>query len=116
MTLGLTELGPQKCLDEVPGREGSNGTSAHANNVHVVVLDPLPGRVVVVHQPGTDSRYLVCTDRRSDAAAADGYAAFDRPCRHSPGERDDEVGIVVARIQLLGAEVDDLVPGGCFGL
>src|SRR5207247_11191985 len=82
----------------------------HANDVHVVVLDPLPGRVVVVHQPGTDSRYLVCTDRRSDAAAADGYAAFDRPCRHSPGERDDEGGIIVARVQAMRPEIDYLLP------
>src|SRR2546422_1432755 len=48
VTLGLTELGPQKRLDEVPGRDPANDTPTHTDNVHVVVLDPLPGREVVV--------------------------------------------------------------------
>src|SRR5438093_10400567 len=59
-TLGLTELGPKKRLDEVPRREGSNGTTAHTHHVHVVVLDSLPGPKVFVHQPDPDSIYTVC--------------------------------------------------------
>jgi hypothetical protein len=44
----LAEPGMQKCLDEVPGNGRSHSPAAHTNNVHVVVLDTLPGRVMVV--------------------------------------------------------------------
>ena len=39
----LAELSPKESLDEVPGHEGPNGSRAHTNDVHVVVLDPLGG-------------------------------------------------------------------------
>src|SRR5215472_6361245 len=49
VALGLTESCRQKRLDQVPGHRRSNGPAAHANNVHVIVLDPLPSREMVVH-------------------------------------------------------------------
>src|SRR5262249_27366044 len=53
--------------------------------------------------------YLVRADRRADAAAADRHAAVDRPRRHSTGERDDEVRIIVVWIQVRRPEIDDLM-------
>jgi hypothetical protein len=76
----------------------------------MVVLDPLPGGEVVFDQRGTDSRYLIGANRRPDAAAADGHPALDLSRRHSPGQGDDEVRIIVARIQGMGSEIDDLMP------
>ena len=110
MARSLAELSPKERLDEVPGYEGPNGSRAHTNDVHVVVLAPLVGREVVVHQPSADSRYLVCTDCRADATAADRHPALNLPCRHSPGEGDDEVGIIVARFKKVRPEVDYLMP------
>jgi len=46
--LRLTELGGQKRLDQIPGYRGSEGSSAHAKDVHVVVLDALPGGEMIV--------------------------------------------------------------------
>jgi hypothetical protein len=46
--LGLAELGGQKRLDEIPGHRRSHGSSAHAKDVHVIVLDALLGREMVV--------------------------------------------------------------------
>src|SRR6266403_4001135 len=71
VALGLTELGGQKRLDEIPGHRRSNGSPAHAKDVHVIVLDALPGREVVVDQTGADALDLVGAHRRADAAAAD---------------------------------------------
>ena len=55
---------------------------------------------------------LVGADRRADAAAADRHAALDLSRHHRLAERNDEVGIVVVRIQRVRAEVDDLVARG----
>src|SRR5437870_1058642 len=110
MAWGLAELGLQKRYDEIPRDGRSRRTPAHTYKVHVVVFDTLPGREVVMHQPGANGWYLVCADRRADAAAADRHPALDRPRRHSASERDDEVGIIVARVQAMRAEIDDLMP------
>ena len=75
VSLGLAELGGQERLDEVPGHGRSHGPAAHAEDVHVIVLDALPGREMVVDQRGADARNLVGADRRADAAAADRHAA-----------------------------------------
>src|SRR5262249_22395982 len=73
--LGLAELGPKERLDEVPGHGRPHGPAAHAEDVHVIVLDSLSGRAVIVDQSGSDARDLVGTDRGADAAAANRRAA-----------------------------------------
>src|SRR4029077_9445692 len=78
-------------------------------HIHVIVLDPLPGREVVVDQGGTDTRYLVGAHRRADTAAADGDAAIDLSSRDFPAERDDKIRIVIARVRDMCAEIDDLM-------
>ena len=50
----LTEPGRQERLDEIPSHRRAHRPATHANNVHVIVLDPLPSREVVVNQPGAD--------------------------------------------------------------
>ena len=108
--LGLAEFGREERLDEIPSELNAHHPPAHAEDVHVIVLDTLPGGEVVLDQPRANTRYLVGADGRADAAAADRHAALHRPRRHGPGKRDDEVGIVVAGAQAMGAEIDDLVP------
>src|SRR5688572_11111203 len=112
VSLVLAERGSQKRLDEVPGHGRSHRPAAHANNVHVIVLDPLPGREVVVNDGGANARDLVGTDRCADAAAADRHAALYLSRHHGPSQRDDEVRIVVARVQAMRSEIDDLMPRG----
>lgn len=109
MALGLTELGSQKRLDEVPGREGPNDPSPNAENVHVIVFHALPSREVIVHERGTDASDLVGTDRRANAAAAHRDTALDLSPGDGPRERDDEVRIVVGGIQMIRAEIHDVV-------
>ncbi len=77
----------------------------------MIVLDALPGGKLVMDQRGTNTRNLVGADRGAHAAAADRHPALDRPRRHGLGQRDDEVRIVVVRVQLVRTEIDDVVPG-----
>jgi hypothetical protein len=43
MSLCLTKLGCEKGLNEIPGDGWSYGPATHTQNVHVIVLDTLPG-------------------------------------------------------------------------
>jgi len=85
MPLGLTELGGQERLDEIPGHRRSHGSSTHAKDVHVIVLDALLGREMVVDQTGADTLDLVGAHRRADAAAADREAAIHFPRYYRSG-------------------------------
>ncbi len=102
MPVGLTELGAEERLDEIPGDGGPDRPSAHAEDVEVIVLDALLRGEVVVDERRADARDLVGADRRADTAAADRHAALDLSRNHGLGERHDEVGIVVVRIQACG--------------
>jgi hypothetical protein len=44
----LTKLGCEKGLNQIPRDRWSYGPAAHAKNVHVIVLDTLSGREVIV--------------------------------------------------------------------
>jgi hypothetical protein len=106
----LTELGAKESLEDIPTRVGSDGSATHADDVHVVVLDTLPGGKVVVYQTGADSRDFVRAYRSPNTAAADSHAAFDLSFRHGLCKRDHEVRIIVVGIETMGAEIDHFMP------
>ena len=93
----LTEPGIQKRLGQVPGNGRSHRAASHTNDVHVIVLDALPGREMVVDQSGANAWNLVGTDAGTHAAAADRHAAFHLASGDSLSEWNDEIGIVIAR-------------------
>ena len=95
MPVGLTELGVEKSLDEVPGDGRPDRPSAHAEDVEVIVLDALLRGEVVVDERRVDAGDLVGADRRANAAAADRHAALYVSRDDGLRERHDEVGIVV---------------------
>ncbi|MGC2433843.1 MAG: hypothetical protein WA433_08680 [Desulfobaccales bacterium] len=78
----------------------------------MIVLDPLPGGEVVVNQAGADARNLVGADRSTDTAAADGDPPFHLPRNHSLGQGDDEIGVVIGRVQPMSPEIDHLMAHG----
>src|SRR5262249_14897011 len=51
--------GRQERLDEVPGHGRAHRSTAHAQHVHVIVLDSLSGGEVIVDQRGADASDLV---------------------------------------------------------
>ena len=85
----LDEFGRQENLDEIPGYGRSCRPAAHTNNVHVVVLDTLPGREVVVDETSADARNFVGTSRRAHAATRDRDAAFYLRAGYCPSQRND---------------------------
>ena len=109
MPFGLTELGGEKRLHEIPGDGGPDRSSAHAQDVEVIVLDALLRGEVIVDERRADAGDLVGADRRANAAAADRHAALHLSGDDGLRERNDEVGIVVVRIERERAEIDDLV-------
>src|SRR5262249_14206529 len=76
------------------------------------VLDALRGGKVIRDQRGMTSGNLAGTDGRADAAPAHRDAALERSSRHRLRERNDEVRIVVVRVQRVRSEIDDVVTGG----
>src|SRR4029450_9321409 len=111
MSRVLTELGGQEGIDQVPGDARAHRAAAHTEDVHVIVLDALLRREVVVDEPGPGARDLVRADRRAHAAAAHGHASMDCPRGDGLGQRYDEVGIVVLGVESLRTEVGYVVPG-----
>src|SRR5260221_595509 len=112
VALVLTELSGQEGLNEIPGHRRSYSPSAHAKDVHMIILDTLPGREMVVDQSGTNTLNLVGANRCADTTAANRNATIHFPRNHGLTERDNEVGIIVVGGQLVSAEIDDLVPCG----
>ena len=78
-------------------------------DVHVVVLDALMGRVRVVADRGPDAADLVRRDARADAGAADEDPALGLAVADRVAEPRGEVRVVVRRIGAVAAEVDQLV-------
>ena len=52
---------------------------------------------------------LVGSDGCADATAAQGQAAVDLSLCHGMGQGNDEIGIVVAGIELEGTEINDRI-------
>src|SRR5229473_7450160 len=106
----LGEPGGQECIHKFSGDKKTHHPAAYTEDVHVVVLDHLVSRVVVLNQSGSDTRNFVRTHRGADSAAADSQATFHLSGRNRLSERDDEVGIIVARIETVRPEIDHLMP------
>ena len=99
MPVSLAELGMQERVDEIPRHRRSDRSAAHAEHIHVIVLDSLPSREMVVDQCRTDSRDLVRADCRSDPAAADGNPSVHRSRSHSVSKRYHIVRIVIRGVE-----------------
>ena len=90
MPVGLTELGGEERLDEIPGDSRPDRPSADTQDVEVIVLDALLRGKVVVDEGGADTGDFVGADRRAHTAAADRHAALHPSGNHCLGERNDE--------------------------
>jgi hypothetical protein len=109
--LGSAKSGCQEGVNEVLGHSRTDDPAAHAHDVHVVVFHSLPGREVIVNQPRADARNFVGTHRGTDAAAADSHTPLHASGNNRPGQRDNEVGIVIAGINLESADVNQFMAG-----
>jgi hypothetical protein len=78
------EAGGKKRVDQISCGERTDHSPAHAQDVHVVMLDTLVGRVVVLYGARTHTGSLIRTDGDPDAASVHRDAAVHQPSRHSP--------------------------------
>src|SRR5207249_708042 len=70
------EYRAEERADQIGGEQRADDVRAETEDVHVVVLDALVGRVDVVADRGANSIQLAGRDGRSDARAADEDAAL----------------------------------------
>lgn len=109
MPFSLAVLGSEKRLHQIPGDGRTNRATTHTEDIHVIILDSLSSRKVIVNQTGTNTCNLVGCDRCADAAATDGQATLNFACSDSLCQRNDEVGIVISGIQMMSAEINHLM-------
>ena len=117
MPLGPAVPGGKKRFDEIPGDRGAFGPPAQAEQVQVIVLDPLPSGEMILDERSAHADDLVGADAGADAAAADCDAALHPRRADRTRERGYKVWIVVVRVEASRAEIDELVsrrpqPGG----
>ena len=110
MALGPGKPGGKKSLDELQRKAAADHPSAHANDVHVVVLHALPRGEDVVDEPGANPVDLVGRDAGADAAAAERHTTLDLAGGERSGQGNYEIGVVVREVQRMRAEVEDLCP------
>jgi hypothetical protein len=92
---------PEEAQERFDVPSWSRGSAVHANNVHVIVLDPWFG--------GRESMRLGSTDRGPHAAAADGHTALHAARSNGLRERDDEIRVVIGGIQVVSSKIDHIM-------
>src|SRR6516162_900131 len=90
-----TELTDEKRLNKIPGHGGPNGPAAHTNDIHVIILNPLLSREMIMNESGAYAGDLVGAYRSADAAAADCYPGRHLTRSYRPSKWNYHVGIVV---------------------
>src|SRR5262245_10025795 len=105
------EFRTQERAHELAGQLRTDHLGSEAQNVHVVVLDALVGRVRVVADRGPDARDLAGGDRSADAGPADEDSKLGVTVSDRGADLAGLVRIVDVRLRRIGPEVDRLVPG-----
>jgi hypothetical protein len=109
VSLGRAESRREKRINQVPCDSWADGSAAYTEDIHVIVLDALPGREVVVDQRCADSAHLVCAYRSAHATAADRHSTLHLRCCEGASQRKNIVRIVIALIEGVCAEIDNLM-------
>ena len=92
------ERGTQEGDRAFERRLGADDACPESEDVHVVVLDALVGRVGVVANGGADAPNLVGCHGGSDARPADEDPAIDLTITDGMTETSGEIRIVVIRV------------------
>lgn len=94
-------------FDDFKGQFGSDDTGTDAQNVHIIVFDPLSGGVGVVAQASTNSWEFVSSDAYPDPGTADEDPPVDFPGEDFQGDSFCEIR-EIAGIWGVGAAVDGI--------
>src|SRR5271156_4752253 len=106
---GAAEVRGQKGFDQFPGQRRTDYLSTQAEDIHPVIFDALMGGENIMDERGTHTTDFVRGDGRTHAAATQRHSSFQLSRGEDFGQTDDEVWVVVSAVQLVCAEIDDLV-------
>ena len=95
--------------NQIPCHLGPHRPSAHAQDVHVVVLNALTRGKVVVDQASPHAAHLVRAHRGPDPAAADRDPALQFLGSNGPCKRKNKIGIIIAWLKRMRAEINNLM-------
>ena len=109
VALSSTEFARQESLNEVPSYRWPHSPAAHADDIHVVILNSLAGREMIVNESCTDADNLVGADRRAYATTADCDTAKYVTRGYGTREWNNYVGIVVRGVQLMSTEINHIM-------
>ena len=107
MAWSAAEVSGQRGFDQFPGKRRPDHFPTQTKDIHVVIFDALVGGENIMNKPSTHTMDFVRSDGCTHAAAAKRDSALNLPGGYSPSQRDDEVGVIISGVQLVGAEVDD---------
>ena len=107
MALFAGEICGEERTDQVASGFRTDDARAEDEDVHIVVLDPLPGRVVIVADGGADAGDFVRRDTRADPRAADQNAPLGATFQQFDDDGPGKIGVVVGREGIRRAEVGD---------
>jgi hypothetical protein len=113
MSLGTAEPGAEKAFRAVPCDRDSGGPASEAEYVHIIVLYTLASRKIIMAERRSHVDNFVSRHRRAHSTAAHQNTARYISTRHSPRQRNCEIGIVIVAVVDPVAKVDDLVAICC---
>jgi hypothetical protein len=109
MAIGAAEIGGEENADEFKRELGSDNPGTQTKHIHLIILDALPGGKGIMDQAGADTGDFVGSDAGAHAAAANRDAALDTAGGKRLRHGDDEIGVVIRAIHLIGAEILNLM-------
>ena len=107
----LAVLGIEEGLDQIPSHGGTNGAAAHAEDIHVIILNALLGGEVIMDEAGADALGFIGADRGPHPTATDGDASLHLTSHDGEGHRSDIVGIIIVMTELMSAKINTLMTG-----
>jgi len=108
MALFGGKLRTQKCPDNFGRQFQAYYSRTEADQVHIIMLNPLMGGIGVMAQSGPYSGYLVCSNRGADAGTADENAPLGLIAYQSPANFGCVIRII-NWISRIGAQIDNFV-------
>src|ERR1700722_5367026 len=103
------ELGLEEVLRAIPCDRNTHGPASEADNIHVVVLYPLPGREVILTECRAYAIHLVGSHGGAHTAAAHENASLHLSSRYSAREWDRKVRVVVVYVIYFITKINDLM-------
>ena len=112
MSRGAAEFRGEKGLDQIPGQFQALDAPAQTDQIEIIILNALSGGEMVLDQTRAYCFDFIGANRSTDTAATYGYAAIHFSRGQCPAERDNEVGIIIIRRQLVSPEITYFVARG----